>query len=195
MTQEQLRWELETRKEVLTEHLHGLRSELTLADVTVGGRPILDYVREQPLLAVGVAVGGAALAGLLLTLLRRETPASPAPRDEFWRHYMDDLIDAAAFRVQRGEDTDTALQKALRQRAPVVYVENEVDPKAPSTVLRSTFDLLFKTALGFGTKFALDRMAQALTGEEEIVEAVKHPHHHEPGQVVEERVIVETPVS
>ncbi|MDX1531180.1 MAG: hypothetical protein R3362_06605 [Rhodothermales bacterium] len=190
MTQDQLRWELETRKAVITEHLHGLESEMTLADVNVGGRPVLDYVREQPFVAAGVVAGSAALAALIATLLLRKPPPPLPLRERFWDAYLRDLIDGAAFRVQRGEDPDRALRHALRRRAPVIYVEPEPPARPKPSTMRATFDLLMKTTLGFGVKLALDRLAGELTGEDEIVDAVKH---HEHGAYVGDEAALETP--
>lgn len=170
LTQHQLRAELEARKHRLDHHLSGLRSELTVADVNVGGRPILDYVREQPLLVAGIAVGVGAVAGLVTGLMGREAPEEPSDFDLWIGAYLDDLVDDAGSRVQRGEGADVALRKALRRRAPVIVMEPEAEPvKARAG---SMFSVLLNTALGFGVKFALDRMAREMVGEDEIVEAM-----------------------
>lgn len=171
LTQHQLRAELDRRKELLDYHLSGLQSELTIADVNVGGRPVLDHVRERPLLAAGVAAGVGVLAGLVTGLMGREEPEEPSDYDLWMGAYLDDLVDDAGYRVQRGEDSDVALRKALRSRAPLIVLEPEEEPVKERA--GSIFSVLVNTALGFGVKFALDQMAQELTGEDEIVEAVK----------------------
>lgn len=177
LTQHQLRAELEARKSLLDQHLSGLQSELTLADVNVGGRPMLDYVREKPLLAAGVAAGVGLLAGVLSSLRSRPEPEEPSDYTLWMNAYLDDLIEEGGFRVQRGDDSETALRKALRSRAPVIVLEGEASPKEQAS---GTVSLLLNTALGFGVKLALDRMAQRLTGEEEIVDAVTEPDGVEP---------------
>ena len=44
--------------------------------------------------------------------------------------------------------------------------------RAPAARAGSMFSVLLNTALGFGIKFALDRMAREMVGEDEIVEAM-----------------------
>lgn len=175
LTQHQLRAELEARKHRLDYHLSGLQSELTVADVNVGGRPILDHVRERPLLVAGIAVGVGVVAGLVTGLMGREAPEPPSDYDLWMGAYLDDLVDDAGSRVQHGEDADAALRKALRRRAPVIVMEPEAEPVKERAA--SVTRLLLNTALGFGVKFALDRMAHELTGEDEIVEAMHEASH------------------
>lgn len=172
LTQTELRAELESRKLVLDQHLSGLQSELTVADVNVGGRPILDYVREKPLVAAGVAAGIGLLAGIVTGLVKREAPEEPDLHDLWMGAYLSDLVDESAYRVQRGEESETALRHALRRRAPVVVLESEEEPVKQKA--SSVSKVLLNTALGFGVKFALDRMAQELTNDDEIFEAMEH---------------------
>jgi ElaB/YqjD/DUF883 family membrane-anchored ribosome-binding protein len=175
LTQHELRAELETRKHLLDYHLSGLQSEMTVADVNVGGRPVLDYVREKPLVAAGVAAGVGVLAGLVTGLMGREAPEEPSEYDLWMRAYLSDLVDESAYRVQRGEDSDSALRSAMRRRAPVIVLEREEEPvRARSS---SAASILFKTALGFGIKFALDQVSQQLTDEDEFFEAMDESAH------------------
>lgn len=169
LTQSQLRAELETRKNRLDHHLAGIRSEVTFADLNVGGRPVLDHVREQPLLAAGLALGAGVLVGLVTGLMGREAPEAPGERELWLSAYLDDLIEEGGSYVRRGDDSASALRKALRRRAPVIVLESEENPRAQA---RGTIGLVLNTALGFGVKLALDRIAQQLTGEEEIMNAV-----------------------
>lgn len=172
LTQHELRAELEARKLRLDQHLSGLQSELTVADVNVGGRPVLDYVREKPLVAAGVAAGVGLLAGVVTGLMKREAPEEPSLHDQWMGAYLRDLVDESAYRVQRGEASEKALRHALRRRAPVVVLEPEEAPVKRKA--SSAGSILLNTALGFGVKFALDRMAQELTDDDEIFEAMEH---------------------
>lgn len=172
LTQHQLRAELETRKNLFDYHISGLKSEMTVADVNIGGRPMLDYVREQPLVAAGVAAGVGVLAGVVTGLLGRDAPEEPSDYDLLMSAYLNDLLDEAGSRVRRGEDSEDALRRALRRRAPLVVMEAEPEPVKERA--SSILSVLLNTALGFGVKFALDRMAHQLTGEDEIVEAMHH---------------------
>ncbi len=170
LTQHQLRAALDVRTARLDHHLTGIKKELTtLNDVNVGGRPVTDYVREDPLLAVGVAAGVGLVAGLIGGLIARETPEEPSDHDLWMGAYLDDLVDEAGARVIGGEDADTALGRALRRRAPVIVVEPEEPKHTPST----TLNVLLNTALGFGAKFALDQVARQFTGEDGIIDALQ----------------------
>lgn len=170
LTQHELRTELKARKDRLEQHLAGLQSEMTIADLNVSGRPILDYVRERPLLAAGVAAGVGLLAGVASGLRARPEPEPPSDHDLWMSAYLDDLIEESSFRVRNGEDAATALRKALRKRAPVVVLEAEPTPQAQA---RGTVSMLLNTAVGFGVKLALDRVAQRLAGDDEIVHAME----------------------
>lgn len=172
LSYDQLKERIEGRERSMRRHLEELKQELTtVSDVTVGGRPMLDYVREQPLLAVGVAAGVGLLAGVVSGLLARPEPASPSDHDLWMTAYLEDVVEEGGFRVRGGEDAETALRKVLRKRAPVVVLEAEPTPVAQA---RGTVSILLNTALGFGVKLALDQVAQRLSGEDEIVEAMGH---------------------
>lgn len=172
LTQHQLRAELDSRKNLLDYHIAGLKSEMTVADVNVGGRPVMDYVREQPMLAAGVAVGVGVIAGVVTGLMGREALEEPSDYELLMGAYLHDLVDDAGSRVRRGEDSDAALRQALRRRAPVVVLEAEEKPVKQRA--SSILSVLLNTAVGFGVKFAMDRVAHQLTGEDEIVEALHH---------------------
>lgn len=173
-TPEELRAEVARAEAALRHHLAGLRSELTLADVTLGGRPVLDHVRQRPFLVVGLTAAVAAALPILIGLLRRQRPRPDRPA-QWWEAYVADLLDDAALRVRRGASFDVALRKALRARAPVIYVEPEA-PRAPSALkssLTSALTSALNAGVGFGMKFALDRFAQQLTGTPEAFEAAR----------------------
>lgn len=172
LSYDQIKERIEGRERSMQRHIEGLKREVTtLSDVTVGGRPLLDYVRTQPLLAVGVAAGVGLLAGVVTGLAARPEPAGPSDHDLWMSAYLEDLVEEGGFRVRGGEDAETALRKVLRKRAPVVVLEAEPTPKAQ---VGGTVGMLLNTALGFGVKLALDRIAHQLTGDEEIVQAMDH---------------------
>ncbi len=172
LTVDQIKERLEGRARSMRLHVTGLKQELTTVnDLNVGGRPVLDYVRDQPLLAVGVAAGVGLLAGVVSGYLARPEPEETSDHDLWMSAYLDDVVEEGGFRVQDGEDAETALRKVLRKRAPVVVLEAEASPKAQA---RGTFGLVLNTALGFGVKLALDQLAERLTGEDDIADAVQH---------------------
>ena len=165
-----LRERLEGRERSIRNHLEGLKNEVTIADVNVGGRPVLDYVREDPLRAVGVAAGVGLLAGLVTGLMGREEPDEPGEHDLLMSAYFNDLLDDAGSHVRGGDESETALRKALRHRAPLIVLE--APEEATKKRAASMFGAVLNTALGFGVKLAMDRLAQELTGEDEIVDAL-----------------------
>ena len=172
LSYDQLKERIEGRERSMRRHVEGLKQEFTtVSDVTVGGRPMLDYVREQPLLAVGVAAGVGLLAGVVSGLMARPEPESPSDHDLWMTAYLQDVIEEGGFRVRGGEDSETALRKVLRKRAPVVVLEAEPKPVAQA---RGTVSMILNTALGFGVKLALDRVAAQLTGDDDIAEAMEN---------------------
>lgn len=171
---EELRARLEAAETRLQHHVAGLRSEMTVADVEVAGRPVLDHIRHRPWLSVGLTAGSMALAVVIVGLLRRERPEVDR-RDQWWDAYLDNFLNDAAYRVQAGAPPEIALHQALRERAPVIVVEAE-PPRRPSAVRQgasSTVATLLNTVFGFGLKLAMDRLTQELTGHDEISKAVE----------------------
>jgi hypothetical protein len=169
----ELRARLEQTETRLHHHVAGLRSEMTLADVRVGGRPVLDHVRRQPILAAATVLGAGALTGVLWGLARREQPEIDT-HEQWWEAYHQDFLDDAAHRVRRGDDPERALRQALRRRAPVVVIEtgSEETDAARNKALVSVVASVANTVLGFAIKLAMDRLAEKVTGTPEIIKAV-----------------------
>jgi hypothetical protein len=162
-TSAELREELSRAESRIQAHSDGIRRELTLADITIGERPVLDHIRRRPLLAVGATAAVFAAFMLAKHLAGRERPQIDR-REDWWRMYTDDLIDDAAARVGRDGDPDAALRRALRRRAPVIYVEvpREERALAKRGALAAAVASVANTALGFGLKFAMNRFMQEI---------------------------------
>jgi hypothetical protein len=169
----ELRARLEATETRLHHHVAGLRSEMTLADIQVGGRPVLDHVRRQPVLAAATVLGAGALTGALWGLARREQPEVDT-HEQWWEAYHQDFLDDAAYRVRRGDDPERALRQALRRRAPVVVIEtgSEETDAARNKAMVSVVASVANTVLGFAIKLAMDRLAEKVTGTPEIIKAV-----------------------
>lgn len=184
LTQDELREMVEARRERLRGHLAGLGSEVTLADVSLGGRPVLDHVRARPLLAAGVAAGLGLLAGLLSGLARRGRGPEPDPHALWMGAYLKDLVEDAAHRVGPDGEGEEALRGALRRRAPVVVIEEKALPaREARSALGGALGVVLNTAVGFGAKLAMDRLAQQLTGEPEVVMAAQKAGEPEPAEL------------
>ncbi len=146
-------------------------------DVTFAGRPLLDWIRERKVLAVGVAAGAGALVGILWGVAKRES-RRPDPDDQidFIRARMTSLLDEAAHKVARGASTEDAMRHAMRS-APIVYTDAPARDSMPAaqtkSSVRQTIDVAVKSMLGFALKAATDQLTQKLTGHKTIGDAVK----------------------
>lgn len=156
----EIREEMNRAETRIQAHTASLRRELTLADINIGAMPVLDHIRKNPLIAVGITAGVFAAIALTRTVASRERPKIDR-REEWWRMYIDDLLDDAAARVGRNGNADEALRAALRRRAPVIYVEVEREEATVGrkSALTAALASVANTVLGFGLKFAMDRFA------------------------------------
>jgi hypothetical protein len=158
-----LRHDLSIAEARLKEHIAGLRSELTLADIRIGDMPLVSHIRHRPLAVTAITLGTFALGTFLLTIARRRRPDADT-WEQWWDLYYEDLLDDAALRIGRDGDVDSALQKALRQRAPVIVIEHETASEGPfrTKAFISAAASVLNTALGFGMKVAMNRLTQDL---------------------------------
>ena len=169
----ELRARLDARAQSISDRLSTLQHEVTtVTDVTVGGQPLPDFLRARAVLYAGLTLAGGLALGLLSGFRARAARRPELDEKvEVLRLYNALLIDDAAKRVARGETPDEAVEQVLRRRPPIVYHA----PPAPSprSTLSETFDVAVKTAMGFGVKMALDRLAQRFTNEDELFAAAK----------------------
>ena len=174
LTADELRQLLEARAHDISGHVRALKHELsTVADITVAGRPLLDHVRQHPLQYVGGSLVGGLVMGLLSGLrARAKQRPEMDERTEVLRMYTAHLLDEVAARVAKGEETEKAVARTAKRRPPLIVYEPP--GPVPRSTLSETLDIAVKTALGFGVKLALDRMAERLTGETEVVDAIAH---------------------
>lgn len=173
LSAEAIRAQIVARERDMKYHVAALRHEvLTMGDdVTVGGRPLLDLIRSNKVLSMGVAVGVGLLAGALLGA-RARARRRPEPDDglQFIRARTATLLDEAAWKVALGLSTEEALRQTLKT-TPVVYAEPQPVARVGSPV-GDTVDIAIKSATGFLLKAAMDRVTQTLTGHEETFAAV-----------------------
>lgn len=120
-------------------------------EVETTGTTIRDFLRRHPL----ASVGGSLLAGLLIGWLLGGSKGRRLSRTHrrMLTHYIDAIRDEVRDAVAEGEEVGTAVQDALRNRAPlVVYSEDG----ASGGFLRQTFDIVFDTALTLFIRDALE---------------------------------------
>ena len=154
-------------------HLEALQEEVTTIAPSIG-----KAIFEHPL----VSVGGALVAGLAVGLIfgRGRKRAKPdltlkGTHRVLVERYLDALINETRYRVAKGAEAGEAVRAALADRVPLIVYEGDGE-KRPG-VLSQTFDMIIKTALGFGVKLALDYVTsnmdipELLEDEEEVEEA------------------------
>ena len=169
----ELRARLDARQRDIEYHLTALKHEVTtVADVTVGGRPLPDVAREHAVRNAAIAAGVAALLGLLRGLRKRKKRRDAFdPNAAFEEARLDAVLDAAARRVARGDDADDALKRVLRS-VPAVYPAPRERHRRREAVEGGVGAALLQTVGGFAAKAALDLLTQRLTGHEETFAAV-----------------------
>ncbi len=172
-TAAEIRARLDARTQAIGDRLASIKHELTtVQDVTVAGRPLLDHVRRRPLEAAGLTLAAGLVVGLLAGFRARSRRRPPADeRTEVLRLYVAQLLDAAAQRaVARGEEAEEAIERVLAKKPPLIYY---APPEARRrSTFAETFDVAVKSAMGFGVKVALDRLAQRITQEDELFAAL-----------------------
>ena len=144
-------------------------------DVNVGGRPLMDRVRERPWAALGLALASGATVGLLLGIISRVRRApDPDLASDVIRVHTAAILESAADRVARGASLEDALAEEARKR-PVVFVPTDEEPavQQAASTSRQMVDVALKTAVGIGIKTGLDQLTQRLTGHEEVFEALE----------------------
>ncbi len=154
--------EVSRRLQAKTQQIESGLSALQEEVVTLGPalrRAIFDH----PL----VSVGGALVAGLAVGLLfggrkrvKNGLDLSSSHRALLDR-YLDALVDEARHRVGRGQEMGEAVRDALAERAPLIIYDAGPATEEGS-VTRRFFDLVLKSAIGFGIKFGLDYVGRSV---------------------------------
>ena len=170
----EIRARLDARKRDIEYHLTALKHEVTtVADVSVGGRPLPDAAREHALRNALIAGGVAALLGLLRGLRKRaRRRAAFDPGAAFEEARLDAVLDAAARLAARGTDREEALKSVLRSVPAVYPAPKELRPRRARVAAGGVGTVVLQTAAGFAAKAALDLLTQRLTGHEETFAAV-----------------------
>lgn len=177
LSAEDLQDRLKARRRDIQFRLSAIQHEIVQVaeDVNLGGRPLMDRVRERPLAALGLALGAGATLGLLWGFgkraRRRPVPDHAA---DIIRLHTARMFHSASQRVARGMTVDEALEHEVRDR-PVVFIPADEEPaiKQAVSTTRQMVDTALKTAIGIGVKTGMDHLTKRLTGHEETFEALK----------------------
>jgi|GEM_PF-3901056 len=133
------------------------------SDLTVGGRPLLDWIRDRTELIVGGAAAVGLVAGLLLGVrARRRTWSGLDDTGDVVRFRMAGLLEEAAQRVAGGDDLEEATRRAVAA-APVVYADNRVEAAARSSLMQAV-DVGLKSLVGVVAKSVGDQITKSLSG-------------------------------
>lgn len=172
LTTDELRARLDARTRSIGDRVATLKHELTtVQDISVAGKPVLDHIKTHPLRAAGLALATGLVLGLTTGYRRREQRRPEMDeRAEVLRLYVGQLLESAAERVARGRHAEDAVNEVISKKPPLVYYAPP-EEKRRST-MSETFDVAFKTAMGFGVKMALDQLASNITGEDELFDAI-----------------------
>ncbi len=151
-TKEMLQAALAAREDSLLRRVDGIKAEARQLPAVVRAR-----VYANPVVSVGGSLLAGALTGLLLGGIGKGNKKRTAAEHHraLTTSYVEAIARDARTRVGKGEDVADAIRKTLGKRTPLVIVEAE-NGSAPG-VLASTFDILLKTAVGFGAKILIDK--------------------------------------
>ena len=174
LTPEDIQAQIVARERDMKYQIQAIKGELTdlVEDVNVAGRPLSDRIREKPLAALALFGGAGALLGIALgAWSRARKRVEPDDAIEFTRARLAMALDEAAYNVARGTSVEDAMRKTF-ETTPAVYMERDPQAPVPKGPVRENLGLVFKTALGFGTKAAMDHLTQQLTGKKEVFDAL-----------------------
>ena len=168
LNREEVELQLQAKTDSIAQRIDAIQAEITTT-----GDSIRDAVIGDPVKTVGIAVG----AGLVVGLLFGGSGGSKkddAPSQKY-RALIDEYIESIAEETRRktmkGKDAADAVKVALKDRVPVIVYNSEAGHKEDG-FFGEALDLVWKTALGFGVKFAID-FATARFGLTDIAEAVR----------------------
>ncbi len=174
LTADEVRQRLVARERDIQYHLDALKHEaLTVFDdVNLGGRPVIDRIRERKGEALAVAAGAGAIVGLLFGL-RARAKRRPDEEDasvQFIQARLNVALDQAARRVAHGAHADEAIEGAM-EAMPVIYGDGSKIPQAKGAG-RQALEVAVTTAVGFGVKTAMDLLVRRFTPHDETFEAL-----------------------
>lgn len=175
LSADEIRARLDARQRDLQYHLQALKHEaVTIADdVNIGGRPLMDRIRERPIQVVAVAAGVGALLGGLLGLRARAKRLAARPEDniDFVRARLAYALDDAAERVAAGDDVEHAIRTTMGAM-PVIYGDSKGAGAQAASSTREAVDVAVKTAVGFAVKAAADMLVRRYTSHEGSLAAI-----------------------
>ncbi len=174
LSPEEIRARILARERDMKHHVEALKHEAlaVIDDVNVGGRPLMDVIRGNPIVALAATAGAGALVGLLVGLRARAKRRPPADDEiDFVRARLALAIEDASQRVAEGARMEDALKKSMNT-VPMMYGDPSTLPPRERSTRKQALDVVVTSAAGFAAKTALDMITKRLTGHEETFAAV-----------------------
>ncbi|PAP77459.1 hypothetical protein [Rubrivirga marina] len=174
LSAEEIKLRLVARERDMRYHLDALKHEASTAfdDVNVGGRPLMDRIRQRPELATLAAAGVGALVGVLLGVRARRKRRPVADDDiDFIRARLGVALEDAAHRAARGADVEDALRDAM-DTMPVVYGDAQAAAVQARSSFREAIDVAVKSAVAIAAKSLMDSAIRKYTGHEGAFDAL-----------------------
>lgn len=158
--------QLRQTTDAMSARLSSLRDE-----VATTGTSVRDWMKENPL----KSVGGMLAAGLAVGLLFGGSKKRRRRRhQQLIDQYMDALTDEVEEARSRGEEPSKALDKALRDRVPLVVYTSQPDSPSKSgflrTLLGESFEIVLRTALSLAARDAIESVLSNVNVEEMMEE-------------------------
>jgi hypothetical protein len=154
--------QLRQTADAMSSRLSSLREE-----VSTTGTSVRDWMKDNPL----KSVGGMLAAGLAVGLLFGGSKRRRRRHQKLIDQYIDALSDEVEAARDRGEEPAQALEKALRDRVPLVIYTSESDASASSkgalrNLLGESLEIVLRTALSFAARDVIDSVLGAVNVEE-----------------------------
>jgi len=164
LDKDQVRAQLEAKSEEINYRLDAIQNE-----VATVGQAIRDAVYSHPLISIGGSIAAGLLVGFLLGGPgKRGKHANITGVEDRYKSLIDEYVNAVAEEVKKhartGIKADDAVRKALRDRVPVIFYEvaQAQEGRRKQGLLADTFELAYKTALGFAVKLGIDFVTSRL---------------------------------
>jgi hypothetical protein len=163
LTKNEVQAQLEAKANEIAGRLDAIQREVLSAPESVR-----NAIYKNPKAGVGGAIAAGLLVGLLVGGRKKKHKrgrTGSSGDDALMDSYIQALMADVRKHVKSGAGADEAIQKALKNRAPIIVHTSQAQQEK-SGFVRETFDLVFKTALGFAVKLGIDYLTARLNLED-----------------------------
>ncbi len=169
---DELRAALDARAQQISRRFEAIQEEAARVPEQVG-----EAIARSPLVSVGVCLGAGLAVGLLIGGIGKKKSRVPAAHQALVDDYLDALADEARLLIKKGEDAGRAIRRALGKHTPIVVtMGGKADDDDQKGFMRTAVDMAAKTAFGFVTKVALDKL-MVLSGLADLDDSIARTAH------------------